>query len=74
VAARFPRGANNFFLAQEFYLMGTEGFSPGVKLPMRAADPSPPSSDEIRKKMELYLHFLMYFYGLHRDFNFTESK
>jgi hypothetical protein len=36
--------------------MGTKGSFPGVKRPGREADHSPPSSDEVKEWVELYLH------------------
>jgi hypothetical protein len=62
---RFTAGAWNFSLhhsvqngcgAHPAYLMGTRGFSLGVKRPGREADHSPPSSAEVKEWVKLYLH------------------
>jgi hypothetical protein len=63
---RFPAGARNFSLHYcvqngsgahpASYPMGTRGSFPGVKRPGQEADHSPPSSAEVKERVELYLH------------------
>jgi hypothetical protein len=63
---RFPAKAGNFSLHHRVqtgsgahpasYPMGSRGSFPGVKRPGSEADNSPPSSSEVKKCMELYLH------------------
>jgi hypothetical protein len=65
---RFPEGAGNFSLHHRVqngsgahpasYPMGTRCYFPGVKLPGREADNSPPSSVEVKECVELYIHSL----------------
>jgi hypothetical protein len=62
----FPAEAGNFSLHHrvqngsgahlDSYQMGTRGSFPGVKLPGREAEHSPPSSVEVKERVELYLH------------------
>jgi hypothetical protein len=63
---RFPAWAGNFSLHHRVqngsgahpasHPMGTRGSFAGVKQPGREADHSPPSSAEVKKRLELYLH------------------
>ena len=39
------------------YIMGTGSF-PGIKRPVRGVDHPPPSSAEVKERVELYLYFL----------------
>jgi hypothetical protein len=55
---------------QASYLMGTEGFFPGVKRPERETDHSPPTSAEVRK-MWIYTSAPPY---VHRDFIFLPLR
>jgi hypothetical protein len=46
------------------YPMGTKGSFSGVKRPGREADHSPPSSDEVKECVELYLHSPIRLHGV----------
>jgi hypothetical protein len=56
---RFPVGLGIFLFTTAHpasYPMGTRGSFPGVKRSGREADHSPPSSAEVKERVELFLH------------------
>jgi len=64
LGVRFPAGAGNFChhcvqtgsgAHPASYTMGTGGLSQGVRRPGNKADNSPPSSAEVKERVELYL-------------------
>jgi hypothetical protein len=46
------------------YTMGIGALSPGIKRPGRETDHSPPSSDEVKEFVELYLHSPIRLHGV----------